>query len=94
MTEPAELFAVDLAGPAARALEAVLPEHVAWAVIELITGSLAANPHRVGKPLRGDLEGRYTARRGAYRVIYGIDDQRRLVTVLRIEHRADVYRPR
>jgi mRNA-degrading endonuclease RelE of RelBE toxin-antitoxin system len=27
-------------------------------------------------------------------VIYRVDDQRHLVTVLAIEHRSDVYRPR
>jgi len=27
-------------------------------------------------------------------VIYRIDDRRRLVTVMAIEHRSDIYRPR
>ena len=29
-----------------------------------------------------------------YRVIYRFDDQKRLVTVIAIEHRSDIYRPR
>ncbi|MGO9081181.1 MAG: type II toxin-antitoxin system RelE family toxin, partial [Streptosporangiaceae bacterium] len=33
------------------------------------------------------------ARRGSYRVIYEIDDETPRVVVLRIDHRADVYRP-
>ena len=40
------------------------------------------------------LAGLRSARRGDYRVIYRIDDQRHLVTVLAIEHRSDIYRPR
>ena len=40
------------------------------------------------------LEGLHSARRRDYRVIYRIDDERRLVTVVAIEHRSDIYRPR
>jgi mRNA interferase RelE/StbE len=71
-----------------------LPEKVATAVVELLYGSLAASPYRVGKPLKLGLEGLHSARRGDYRVIYRIDDQRRLVTVIAIEHRSDIYRAR
>ena len=71
-----------------------LPEKVATAVVEFLYGSLAADPHRVGKPLKLGLAGLHSARRGAYRVIYRIDDQKRLVTVIAIEHRSDIYRPR
>ena len=70
-----------------------LPEKVATAVAEFLYGSLAASPHRVGEPLKLGLEGLHSARRGDYRVIYRIDDQRRLVTVIAIEHRSDIYRP-
>jgi len=71
-----------------------LPEKVATAVVELLYGSMAASPYRVGKPLKLGLEGLHSARRGDYCVIYRIDDQRRLVTVIAIEHRSDIYRPR
>lgn len=71
-----------------------LPEKVAAAVVEFLCSSLAASPHRVGKPPRLSLEGLHSARRGDYRVIYRADDQRRLVTVIAIEHRSDIYRPR
>lgn len=71
-----------------------LPEKVATAVVEFLYGSLATSPYRVGKPLKLGLEGLHSARRGDYRVIYSIDDQRRLVTVMAIEHRSDIYRPR
>lgn len=71
-----------------------LPEKAATAAIEFVYGSHAENPHRVGKPLKLTLEGLYSARRGDYRVIYRIDDHLRAVTVMAIEHRSDVYRPR
>ena len=71
-----------------------LPEKVATAVVEFLYGSLAEDPHRVGKPLKLGLEGMRSARRGDYRVIYRIDDDQSLVTVIAIEHRSDIYRPR
>jgi len=79
--------------PAATIIAEELPESVAAAVIELITGPLLDNPHRVGAPLRNELEGLWSARRGTYRVLYRIDDARREVVVLRVAHRRDVYRP-
>jgi mRNA interferase RelE/StbE len=81
-----------LTPPAQRALDR-LPERVATAIAEFVTGDLLAAPRRVGKPLRRELTGVWSARRGSYRVLYEIDDEMRRVTVLRIDHRADVYRP-
>lgn len=71
-----------------------LPEAVAAAVVEFMVGALTEGPRRVGHPLRQELSGLWAARRGPYRVIYEIDDEEELVKVLRIDHRADVYRPR
>ncbi len=67
---------------------------VAAAVTEFLTGALLDNPHRVGKPLARELSGYYSARRGAYRVVYRIDQPARTVHVVRIDHRAGVYRAR
>ncbi len=68
-----------------------LPEKVGTAAIEFIYGPLATNPHRVGKPLRLDMEGIHSARRGDFRILYRITDD---VTIVAVEHRADVYRRR
>ena len=76
-----------------RQLTEQLPESVAFAAYEFIIGPLLENPHRVGKRLRPPLEDRHSARRGTYRVLYRIDDTRRLVTVLAVVARADAYRP-
>lgn len=79
--------------PAARAIRETLPEAVAFAVIDFITGALLDNPKRVGAPLRDELEGVWSARRGTYRVLYRIDDESREIIVLRVGHRRDIYRP-
>jgi mRNA-degrading endonuclease RelE of RelBE toxin-antitoxin system len=69
-----------------------LPEKIATACVEFVFGGLAENPQRVGRALRFDLEGKRSARRGDFRVIYEIDEQQRVVTVIAIDHRGDVYR--
>ncbi len=86
-------WALRIAGPAHRRLQR-LPDRIATAVVEFVLGPLIENPHRVGHPLRGDLAGLHAARVGSYRVVYEITDNDRTVTVLDIDHRADVYRPR
>jgi mRNA interferase RelE/StbE len=78
--------------PAQRALDR-LPERVAAAIAAFLTGDLLAAPCRVGKPLRRELAGIWSARRGSYRVLYEIDDEKQRVVVLRIDHRADISRP-
>ena len=62
--EPSEIA---VTAPAARVIRETLPEAVAFAVIDFVTGPLRENPRRVGAPLRGDLEGIWSARRGTYR---------------------------
>jgi mRNA-degrading endonuclease RelE of RelBE toxin-antitoxin system len=88
--EPYELV---LAPPARRALTDQLPEAVAAAVIEFLTTALVQQPRRVGRPLRADLAGLWSARRGTYRVLYRVHEEPAEVVVVRIEHRRDVYRP-
>jgi len=68
-----------------------LKEGVASAVLETID-HIADAPQRIGKPLRLELEGLWTARRGQYRVLYRIDKERHVVEIVTIDHRADVYR--
>lgn len=77
---------------ARRALEHDLPEKVAAAAFEFIVGALSDNPHRVGKPLREPLAPLYSARRGEYRVLYRILDDRLIIEVVSIVHRRDAYR--
>lgn len=71
-----------------------LPTKAAAAIVEFLLGPLRENPERVGHRLRGDLEGLWAARRGPYRVVYEIVPGARQIHVLRVDHRADIYRPR
>jgi len=82
-----------LTPPAIRVVQSGLPEGIAAAIIEFLTGALVENPHRVGRQLRGELAGIHSARRGTYRVLYRINEAQHEVVVLRIEHRRNVYRP-
>jgi mRNA interferase RelE/StbE len=84
-------YEVAITARAARDLER-LPEKVAAACMEFIFGPLVDNPRKLGKPLRDDLAGLYSARRGDYRVIYGVDDRNQRVEVIHIARRSDVYR--
>jgi len=92
VTEPGPVrYTLRMAPTARRQLSEQLPEAVAAAAYELITGPLLENPQRVGKRLRPPLNDRFSARRGTYRVIYRIDEQRRTITVVDVAHRRDEY---
>lgn len=84
-------YALRLSRAARRSLERDLPEAVASAVWAFISGDLVADPYRVGKALRFDLEGYRSGRRGMYRVIYRILEDEVVVEVIKISHRADAY---
>jgi mRNA interferase RelE/StbE len=80
--------------PSAERTLARLPAKAAAAIVEFLVGPLRRDPVRAGHELRGELAGLVAARRGPYRIVYELDEERRQILVLRIDHRADVYRPR
>jgi mRNA-degrading endonuclease RelE of RelBE toxin-antitoxin system len=84
-------YHVIISPQAAPQLQDRLPEAVAWACFEFIQGPLAEEPRRVGAPLRSPFAGHLRARRGEYRVCYTVDDRAKMVTVLDIGHRRDIY---
>lgn len=71
-----------------------IPPRIVSAIVEFVYGDLSAHPRRVGKPLRHDLAGAFSARRGPYRVLYDIDDAEETIQILRVDHRSDIYRPK
>ena len=93
MTEKDD-YELVLTPPARRALTDQLPEAVAAAVIDFLTTTLIRQPRGVGKPLRGELSGIWAARRGTYCVLYRLNEDRREVIIVRVDHRRDAYRPR
>ena len=53
--------------------------------------SLAIDPRPQGcEKLTG--QGRYRLRQGRYRIVYAIQDDDRIVTVVKVGHRKDIYR--
>lgn len=93
MTDEGDPYELRVTGPAQRQLER-LSEGTAAAIVEFLLSALVEQPHRVGRRLQRELAGLHSARRGAYRVIYEIDDGQHAVIVLRIDHRSRVYRSR
>ena len=91
----ADPYELGMTRPARRAIAESLPEDVATAAVEFITGPLLEAPFRVGKPLRGKLAGFHSARLGTQRrVLYRIDESKHAVIVQDIQHRSVAYRRR
>lgn len=87
-------WTLTLTRSARRQIGEELPEAVASAAFEFISGPLRENPLPVGKLLRPPLDDRHSARRETYRVIYRVHERPRRIEVLGIFARADAYRPR
>jgi mRNA interferase RelE/StbE len=79
--------------PAARRRLSNLPLSAATALYEHLTGPVAGNPLRLGKPLDAPFDEVLSTRRGDYRALYTVDDHAKVVTVLAVAHRRDAYRP-
>jgi mRNA interferase RelE/StbE len=82
-------YAVVLARSARKELEALDPPIVGRLVARI--EELATNPRPVGsRKLRGS-GNLWRVRVGDYRIVYGVDDRRRVVDVVRIRHRRAAY---
>ena len=69
-----------------------IPPRIVPAIIKFVFGDLARTPRKVGKPLKGELEGSYSTRRGPYQILYNINDATNRIEILRIDQRTDIYR--
>lgn len=65
-----------------RSLLVILSRHI---------NSLSSN-HYSGKPLKGEKKGCYSLRHGDYRIIYEVYPQQKIILVVRIGHRKEIYR--
>ncbi len=91
----ADPYELGMTRPARRAISELLPEDVAAAAVEFITGPLLAAPYRIGKPLRGSLSGFHSARLGTqWRALYRIGESKHAVIVQDIQRRSTAYRRR
>ena len=82
-------YRIELRRSAAKELEA-LPVKDRRRIVSKI-GALLNNPRPTGCEMLSGRE-KYRLRQGAYRISYAIDDDRQLVTVVKVGHRRDVYR--
>jgi len=83
-------YTIYLTKPAAKDL-AALPKKILQTIDSTIQ-SLADNPHPHGSiKLRG-AEDLYRIRKGDFRIIYKIEDEALIVTIVRVGNRKDVYR--
>lgn len=71
-----------------------LPPKVALAVMTYVDHRLAGNPHRLSKALSGELAHLRSARNGDYRILFRLDDDRTVLWIIRVDHRAHAYRTR
>ncbi|GAA5066665.1 type II toxin-antitoxin system RelE family toxin [Nocardia callitridis] len=92
MTDAAQPYAVVISARARRNILENLPADVAFAAMETITGPIATNPRRAGKPLDEPFDGFYSARRGTYRIVYRINEDKHTVEIHSVRHRRDAYR--
>lgn len=86
-----ESYRVLIKDSAARELEKVGQKKDRGRLVEAIR-SLAVDPRPPGCEKLAAAEDRFRIRRGAYRVVYGVDDRERVVTVVKIGHRREVCR--
>ena len=84
-------YSVFLKRSAARELEEIGTDADRRRIVERIR-SLAEDPRPPACEKLAGRDDRLRIRQGDYRVIYSVDDNERVVTVVKIGHRKDVYR--
>jgi len=52
---------------------------------------LAKNPYKEGKPLKGNLKGKWRYRFSEYRIIYRIFQDRLIIEIIEVGHRKRIY---
>ncbi len=85
-------YTVIFSRQARRNLHENLPLEIAAAAMATTDGPIAASPHRVGKPLDNPFDGYHSARRGTYRILYRINEEKHTAEIHSIRHRRDVHR--
>ena len=68
-----------------------LPKSARNLIKRAIEERLTIDPVGLGRPLRYSLKGHRRLRVGDYRIVYRIDAEKQIVTIVIIKHRKDVY---
>lgn len=82
-------YSVFLKPSAVKEIEALPKKEIARVVARIRT--LAEDPRPQGAQKLSGRE-RYRIRQGDYRIVYAVDDRERVVRVVKVGHRKDVYR--
>jgi mRNA interferase RelE/StbE len=84
-------YSLTIKSSAVKELQAVSEKATLSRLIEKIK-SLATQPRPSGSEKLAGRPNLYRVRQGNYRVIYSVDDLSRVVDVVKVGHRRDVYR--
>lgn len=84
------MYSIEIKASAAKEIEA-LPDRDRRQVVERI-GQLAEVPRPVGCERLAGTADLYRIRKGDYRIVYSIEDERLVVWIVKVGHRRDVYR--
>lgn len=76
---------------AAKEVDAIEPKKLRRQVVERIL-DLATDPRPRGCEKLAGAPGRFRVRHGAYRIVYSVADDERVVVIFKVGHRKDVYR--
>ena len=76
---------------AAKEVDAIGTKRDRLRIVERI-GGLAAEPQPAGCEKLAGTTALYRIRQGHYRVVFTVDDQLRILEVVKVGHRRDVYR--
>lgn len=86
-----KIYTIDFA-PRIESQLNLIPKNIRQLIFERID-KLKVDPRPDGaEPLQGTEKGLFRIRQGDYRIVYGIQDQKLLILILRIVHRKEVYK--
>lgn len=85
------VYSLTIKSSASKELEGVSDKATLSRLVEKIK-SLATQPRQSGSEKLAGRSNLYRVRQGNYRVIYSVDDQSRVVDIVKVGHRRDVYR--
>ena len=84
-------YSLTIKSSAAKELQRITDKAILNRLVERIK-SLSIQPRPSGSEKLAGRSNLYRVRQGNYRVIYSVDDQSRVVDIVKVGHRKDVYR--
>ena len=85
------VYSLSIKPSAAKEIQSISDKATLMRLIEKVK-SLGTQPRPLGSEKLAGRPNLYRVRKGNYRVIYSVDDESRVVDVVKVGHRRDVYR--